>query len=1042
MNAAFPLIKRKLRAPGLPDAFIPRTNLLERLQEGLDPQKRLTFVAAGPGYGKSTTVAHYVRQSSLRFAWLNLEPSDADLTTFLHYLFGAAAAAWPEANGQARELLAATPNPATILPNLIGLFAEELGDRGEEPFILVLDDFHAVQEALPVVEAVDALIGYLPENVQLIVLSRTQVPLRLPQLKIRQQLVELGIPDLRFRPDEIARLVRSVSGRDLDEVEAQRLFDSTEGWAASLIMAAQQGVLPRPEEGNPSLFDYLAQEVFLDLPEDRQDFLLRTSLLPVVESEVCAEALGLGHVDATIAALKRANLLLSRDDTAGGYYHPIFQAFLLARLQANRSSTEVSAWRRAVARSLQGQHPEDALEVLLGGKLFQEAARVLEAVGPRFLAQFRLEALDRLIARFPSEVVEREPWLLLWGGEVRRHWGEGDVALSRFERARDLARAAGDRRAEGRALAYQAALWGGRGDERLLELAESALAVLPEDDHEGLAFAWNAKGLHHQMANEARAARDAFEQALAAYQRAEDLGGQSKVLHNLGLAHARAGDFARAVATYRGSIRQAEAGGRRAYPATYNNLAAVQHSLGEWDAAWRTAEEGLGLAQQLGARRDEQWTILTLGMIASALDQHPKAADLFLRAREGALVMGDRPLEAQALSGMAELARLQGQLERSEELLSQAIAVRGAPLDAPGMVDLQIPVGQLALEKQQWDRALDVLACARETLRSQDYRFRLAQVRFLESRALRGLGDPRAAEAHAEARALCEANGYAALLAHHRLDEARPAESLVELSQTIPARRGPALRIRCFGTFEAFTEAGAIATKQWQGTKTKLVLAFLLAHQQGVSREQLAELLYGDEDVSRSAILMIISRLRQALEPDLAKNAPSRYIQWREGRYFFNFGAPYELDVQVFEYHLEQSQATDLDAAQQLAELEQALSLYRGRYLKDLGESLWAQSMQEHYHQRALAAFQRVIVMGDAAAQPETVLRWADRALEADNCAEFAHRAKMQALAKLGNRQGAIRHFQQLSDVLDRELGVTPAPESRALYERILAGAF
>lgn len=1040
--STFPLIKRKLKAPAVPDTFVRRSGLVERLSEGLDPRKKLTFVCAGPGYGKSTTVADYVRQMGVRHCWINLEPFDADLASFLHYLIGGATAAWPDATSPARELLSATANPEPIVPNLMGLFAEELGDRGEEPFILVLDDFHAVHESEPVVRALEAFVGYQPENVQLVVISRSQVPLRLPQLKVRQQLVELGIPELRFNPPEVGDLIRSVSGRELAPSEAEALYASTEGWAASLIMAAQQaGELPLRGSGDSPLFDYLAQEVFSELAPERQEFLLRTSLLPSVDPVVCEKVLGLPQSEQTIQALRRSNLLLGRGEAGDGYYHPIFQAFLQAKLQERLSHEEVLALRSRIGGYLRAEHAEDALAVYLDGKLYAEAAEVVAQLAPRYIAQFRLEALDRILQRFPAEVVEASAWLSLHSGDVQRLWGQSDAALNHFVRAEALAREAGDLAATGCALAYQAAVWGSRGDARLQELSERALEVLPRDDLSCRAFAWNALGMCHQMGNDAKAALEAFGEALSIYRQADDPIGQSKILHNLGLAYTRQGDFARASATYRESIRQAEMAGRRAYPATYNNLAAIHHSLGEFQEAWSAAEQGLTLAQQLGARRDELWTILTLGMIANAAGQEAKADDLFQRAREGAVSMGDRPLEAQALSGLSELSRLQGRLDRARELLNQAIALRGMPIEAPGMVDLQIPLGQLSLDRQEWAQALEILALARTTLEAQGYRYRLAQVLFYEARALKAQGDPLAAARRQEAEAICAANGYAYLLAQEpeRLPDG-PARAPKEALKVVPAAAGPDLRIRCFGTFEASTEGGAIATKQWQGTKTKLVLAYLLHHRQGVTREQLAQLLYGDEDVSRSAILMIISRLRQALEPDLAKNAPSRFIQWRDGRYFFNFGAPYQLDVQEFEFHLEQARADGSSTDQAISELARALALYRGRYLKDMDESLWVQSVQEHFHQRALAAFQRVIAHHAEHGDHQAAMEWADRVLLVDSCAEFAHQAKMLALHQLGNRQGAIRHFQQLEEVLQQELGVDPAPESRRLYERIASG--
>jgi len=248
----------------------------------------------------------------------------------------------------------------------------------------------------------------------------------------------------------------------------------------------------------------------------------------------------------------------------------------------------------------------------------------------------------------------------------------------------------------------------------------------------------------------------------------------------------------------------------------------------------------------------------------------------------------------------------------------------------------------------------------------------------------------------------------------------------------------PDLEIRCFGTFAALRNGEAIAGKQWQGHKTKLILAYLLMNRHGVSRDQLAEVLYGEELVSRSAILMLLSRLRQALEPDLAKNAPSRFIQFRDGRYSFNFGSKYRVDTEDFEFRLrEAKQAT---GGARVAITEKALESYSGRYLADLPGEVWVTGAQEHFHLQAMRAYDDVLAHYLDARDHEAVMHWADRCLRLDPCAESAHQAKMKALLSLGNRQGAIRHFQQMEQVLARELGIEPADDTRELYERILAG--
>jgi ATP/maltotriose-dependent transcriptional regulator MalT/DNA-binding SARP family transcriptional activator len=1042
-----PLIQRKLLPPTVPTSHVRRQRLIDRLAAGQDPRIKLTLVSAGPGYGKSTLVADYVADAGVPGCWLNLEPHDADPSTFLSYVIGGCYRNWPGEASRALELLHTATHPAAIMPSLMGLFAEELSERVGDRFILVLDDFHAVQHAEPVVAAVEALIAYLPEAVQLIVVSRNHPPFKLPQLRVRQQLIELGMPQLRFSLDEIASLFRALTGMALSPEEQGTLSDSTEGWAASLVMAAyavQGGSLAQGlGEGRTMFFEYLAQEVFDQQKPAVQEFLLRTALLPTLDVGVCREELGLQGLDEMIAGLLRSNLLLTRASAEATeyYYHPMLQAFLKEKARAAWSDAEIKAIAQSLATRLQERAPEDALRLFLEGGLWTDAVDSLGALAPGYLAQGRVVALEHVLSQFPAEILGGNASLNLYHGEVCRALGRFDEALRYYETAEHLANEQADRGAEGHALAYQAAIWGSRGDDRLRTLATRALELLPESDRAGRAFAENALGLSFQMANDMRLALSHFERARELFLAMGDAAGLSKALHNVALATFRQGDIDRARATYKEAIRQAERAGRRGYPATYSNLAIVHLALGEFDEARTIAEEGLMLAQALGARRDEGWTLLTLGEVASAQAQPMRAIAYFNRTREVAVSLGDRVLEAQALSGEAEVARLQGQRDRAWELMQMAIALRGLPVEDRAMVDFQIPLGVLCMERGEHGRAQDLLRLARETLASQGYRYRLAQLHFYEARLSQAMGQVDEARAiAAEAKELCEANGYQYLIVTQGGWEGAAEDLPPTLVSVLP--QAPDLRIRALGDLEVAHGGGVITPKQWQGTKTKLLLACLLQHRQGVTREQLAEELYGEEEVSRSAILMLISRLRQALEPDLAKNAPSRFVQWRDGRYWFNFDAHYALDTEEFAYHLLQARADGLSVEDRLTWLGKAVDLYRGRYMNDLGSSgaLWLIGVQEHLHQQAMAAYGTLFEYLVGCGRHEEALARAEQCLSVDRCAEFAHQAKMRALLALGNRSGALRHYQQLLDILDHDLGIAPDATSRRLFEQIQAG--
>jgi ATP/maltotriose-dependent transcriptional regulator MalT len=90
-------------------------------------------------------------------------------------------------------------------------------------------------------------------------------------MRVRQQLVEVGVRELRFTAPELRELLQRLSGVTLTDAEALELLGQTDGWVASVILAAQAAMggagdpktlLLRELDHPAALYDYLAQEVF------------------------------------------------------------------------------------------------------------------------------------------------------------------------------------------------------------------------------------------------------------------------------------------------------------------------------------------------------------------------------------------------------------------------------------------------------------------------------------------------------------------------------------------------------------------------------------------------------------------------------------------------------------------------------------------------------------------------------------------------------------------------------------------------------------
>src|SRR3954470_4597831 len=100
-----PVIATKFFVPGLGVHSVDRPRLRHALDRAL--QVRLTLVVAAAGWGKSTAIAQWLRDSAVPSGWLSLDAADGDVTRFWRYLLTAMQRADPRTGAALRRLQAA-----------------------------------------------------------------------------------------------------------------------------------------------------------------------------------------------------------------------------------------------------------------------------------------------------------------------------------------------------------------------------------------------------------------------------------------------------------------------------------------------------------------------------------------------------------------------------------------------------------------------------------------------------------------------------------------------------------------------------------------------------------------------------------------------------------------------------------------------------------------------------------------------------------------------------------------------------------------------
>ena len=127
-----------------------------------------------------------------------------------------------------------------------------------------------------------------------------------------------------------------------------------------------------------------------------------------------------------------------------------------------------------------------------------------------------------------------------------------------------------------------------------------------------------------------------------------------------------------------------------------------------------------------------------------------------------------------------------------------------------------------------------------------------------------------------------------------------------------------------------------------------------------------------------------------------------------------------------------------------LETLQQSVNLYRGPFLDGFSlpecPEFEAWSSQERYTQERLYLEGLDDLIQDRTTQGAyaEAIAYAQQYLACDDLAEKMHRHLIELYAAVGDRSAALRQYECCVAVLERELSVSPLPETQAAYRAIL----
>jgi len=226
------LIADKLTMPA-DFSGLSRIRLLELLEKSLATCTS-TVISARAGAGKTTLVVDFARRSGRTVAWYKVDSPDGELPVFLDYLSASIrqqlkkfriSLHFTSSSSQAEE------HAASIAER----FVYELGESGNQPLLIVIEDLHLVCDSPWLIPFVTRLLPLLPSHIHVLITSRTMPPAPLWRMRSKQTLTVIDEEALKFNRAEAVELFRSFG---LSQEQAFIALDHTRGRAAALSNVA------------------------------------------------------------------------------------------------------------------------------------------------------------------------------------------------------------------------------------------------------------------------------------------------------------------------------------------------------------------------------------------------------------------------------------------------------------------------------------------------------------------------------------------------------------------------------------------------------------------------------------------------------------------------------------------------------------------------------------------------------------------------------------------------------------------------------------
>ena len=315
----------------------------------------LVTVCARTGFGKTRAVCDFLRWQSNPFLFLQLRSLDNSTVIFWENIVSSIAHVNPQMAVKCKEI--GFPDTQEKTDRFLSIF-------GDEPFLIVCDDFHCLREPA-ILNFMERFISGLPRNLNMLLVCYEPPAIDISSLHADGLVSEINEQDLNFNEVELANCLKRQGVHVNSQIVCEILKD-TGGWAFAVNLAVRSlKRIPRyagfvQARLKPNVFEFMESENWSVISDDLKRFLVRLSLLDYHYADlVSILADDSDDKDGLLSELRQQNAYIKFDDEKKIFFiHHLYLDFLRGKQAelGNDEKNEISkieiAWHKKNANLL------------------------------------------------------------------------------------------------------------------------------------------------------------------------------------------------------------------------------------------------------------------------------------------------------------------------------------------------------------------------------------------------------------------------------------------------------------------------------------------------------------------------------------------------------------------------------------------------------------------------------------------------------------------------------------------------------------------